>query len=122
MSAVRRIDHVQVAMPAGGEERARHFYGELLGLEEESKPSTLAASGGCWFKLAGGGLHLGVDADFRPARVAHVALAVADLDALAGALEAAGIACRADDRLPGTRRFYADDPFGNRVEFVEGGP
>jgi len=113
------VDHVQLAMPPGGEAAARAFYAGVLGLEEQPKPPVLAARGGCWFSNGAVTLHLGVEEDFRPARKAHPALVVEDLDGLFRALEAAGCAVRPDDALPGVRRSYTDDPFGNRIELVE---
>ena len=114
------IDHVQLAMPVGGEEAARGFYVGALGLVEVPKPPALAARGGAWFESrpTAVALHLGAEADFRPAKKAHPALRITDLDALAERLSAAGVAVRWDDELPGHRRFYADDPFGNRLEFL----
>jgi catechol 2,3-dioxygenase-like lactoylglutathione lyase family enzyme len=110
-----RIDHVQVAAPPGCEEEARAFYGGTLGLEELEKPESLRSRGGVWFALGGGQqLHVGVEAEFAPARKAHPAFAVDDLDALAERL--GDVAW--DDELPGVRRFYAADPFGNRLEFL----
>jgi catechol 2,3-dioxygenase-like lactoylglutathione lyase family enzyme len=113
------LDHVQIAIPTGGEDAARRFYGGLLGLAEVVKPAPLAVRGGCWFVGNGMALHLGTDDDFRPARKAHVALLVGDLDGLRRGLDAAGVATRDDDAPIGVRRFYADDPFGNRLELVD---
>ena len=113
------VDHVQLAMPRGREAEARDFYQDLLGLEERPKPPVLAARGGCWFSNDRVTLHLGVDDDFRPARKAHPALVVEDLDDLCGSLEAAGRHVRFDDEMPGVRRCYVDDPFGNRLELIE---
>jgi len=113
------LDHVQVAMPPGGEDAARAFYRDLLGLAELPKPAELGHRGGCWFALGDRQLHLGVEADFRPARKAHVALAVSDLGALRERLGAAGVVVRDDVPLDDRRRFFADDPFGNRTEFLE---
>ena len=111
-----RIDHVQVAAPPGCEEAAREFYGGVLGLRELEKPESLRARGGVWFALGDGQqLHVGVEADFAPARKAHPAFVVDDLDAVAAALRDV----QWDEELPGVRRFYATDPFGNRLEFVE---
>lgn len=118
--AVAALDHVQVAIPARGEERARAFYGGLLGLAERPKPPALAPRGGCWFRGHRVELHLGIDADFRPAQKAHVALAVTGIDALAERLAAAGCPVRWDDALEERRRFYTDDPFGNRLELMDG--
>jgi catechol 2,3-dioxygenase-like lactoylglutathione lyase family enzyme len=115
--AVTGIDHVQVAAPAGCEPEARAFYGRLLGLEELPKPEPLAARGGCWFRAGAQELHVGVEDPFAPARKAHPGLVVDDLDAVAGRLGAEGIEVRWDDAIPGSRRFHAADPFGNRLEF-----
>jgi len=113
------VDHVQLAMPRGQEAVARAFYEAVLGLEERPKPPVLAARGGCWFSNDQVTLHLGVEDDFRPARKAHPALVVQDLDDLCAALEAAGHTLRFDDEVPGARRCYVDDPFGNRIELIE---
>lgn|GEM_PF-161747 len=116
---VTALDHAQLAMPAGREEEARSFYGGLLGLVEEPKPPVLAARGGCWFRGVGAQVHLGVEDDFRPARKAHVALAVLGLDGLADRLEVAGRPVRWDGELAPRRRFFTEDPFGNRIELLE---
>ena len=113
------IDHVQLAMPAGGEDVARAFYVGLLGLVEVPKPPNLAARGGCWFELGTTKVHLGVDADFRPARKAHPALLVDGLGELVATLVAAGVRVVDDEPLEGYERAYADDPFGNRIELLE---
>lgn len=114
------IDHVQLAMPRGQEDEARSFYGGLLGMSELPKPPVLAARGGCWFASGSAVLHLGVEEPFAPARKAHPALLVDDLDRLEGALAAAGYQCvRADGEIPGVQRFHTHDPFGNRVEFQQ---
>ena len=113
------VDHVQLAMPRGGEGEARGFYQAILGLEERPKPPVLAARGGCWFSNDRVALHLGVEDDFRPARKAHPALRVENLDALCSSLEAGGHGVRFDDDVPGARRCYVDDPFGNRIELIE---
>ena len=112
------LHHVQIAMPPAGEATARAFYGELLGLRELAKPEHLAARGGCWFALGDHELHLGVEADFRPAHKAHAAIQVAELEPLKARLGAAGVPTREDEPLAGYSRFYADDPFGNRLEFL----
>jgi catechol 2,3-dioxygenase-like lactoylglutathione lyase family enzyme len=114
-----RIDHVQLAMPAGREEEARAFYRDALGLPEVAKPPHLAARGGCWFERGDLKVHLGVEAGFSPARKAHPAFIVRDLVALAGKLRDAGYRVTADQPLEGYERLYADDPFGNRIELME---
>jgi catechol 2,3-dioxygenase-like lactoylglutathione lyase family enzyme len=118
-SRIARIDHIQLAAPAGCEQAAREFYGSILGMTELEKPPVLRARGGCWFQCGSQQLHIGVEKDFRPAKKAHPAFAVFDLDELRTALSARGIAAIDDDNLPGTRRFYVDDPWGNRLEFIE---
>ncbi|RYH01729.1 glyoxalase [Salipiger sp. IMCC34102] len=101
-------------MPDGAEAEARAFYTGRLGLREVAKPAALAGRGGCWFEGGTVALHLGVETDFRPARKAHPALEVDDLKAARDALDGGPI-----EELPGLRRFYLADPFGNRIEFVE---
>lgn len=119
--SVLGLDHVQVAAPPGCEARARRFYGELFGLAEVAKPASLRARGGVWFALGSGQqLHVGVEQAFTPARKAHPALRVAagEIDALAAKLAAAGVPVDWDDAPAGVRRFYAEDPWGNRIELV----
>ena len=113
------LDHVLVAIPPGSEAEGRAFYSGVLGLEEIPKPASLEAMGGAWFQLGNAQLHLGVEADFRPARKAHPAFRVADVDAAAARCAAAGLPIQWDDRYPGVRRFYVADPFGNRVEILQ---
>ena len=114
-----RLDHVQLAMPAGGEPEAVAFYEGLLGLRAVPKPPLLAARGGCWFEQGTVVVHLGVDERFVPATKAHPAFVVDDLDQLAGSLAAAGVPLTYDDALEGVRRGYVADPFGNRIELIE---
>ncbi|KOU57803.1 glyoxalase [Streptomyces sp. MMG1533] len=116
---ITAVDHVQLAAPPGSEERLRAYYVGVLGMTELPKPPVLAARGGCWFQAGAVQLHLGVEADFRPAKKAHPGLRVTDMDAYATRLEARGAAVTWDDDLPGHRRFYAEDPVGNRLEFLE---
>lgn len=113
------LHHVQIAIPAGQEDRARAFYGGVLGLIERPKPPNLAARGGLWFVLEDRELHLGVDPDFRPARKAHIALRVDSLALYRRRLESASIRVWTDEPLIGYDRIYTEDPFGNRVELLE---
>jgi catechol 2,3-dioxygenase-like lactoylglutathione lyase family enzyme len=119
---VRKIDHVQLAMPAGCEDEARGFYAGLLGITEQQKPEHLAKRGGCWFENRDVKIHLGVEVEFRPARKAHPALLVDDLLALVAQLRSADVHVRDDEPLDGYRRVYVDDPFGNRIELMEPNP
>jgi catechol 2,3-dioxygenase-like lactoylglutathione lyase family enzyme len=116
---IHAIDHVQLAMPAGGEAAARAFYQDVLGLREVRKPAPLAQRGGCWFEGAAVRLHLGVEADFRPARKAHVALLVSGLTALLDACRAHGLEVVDAEPLDGCARAHVFDPFGNRLELLE---
>ena len=119
--AVVGLDHVQVAAPRseGVEEEARAFYGGLLRLREIEKPDALKPKGGVWFSLGSGELHVGLEDDFRPARKAHPAFAVDDLDGLRMRVEAVGCETSEAEEIPGVRRFYVNDPFGNRIELLE---
>ena len=117
------LDHVQLAMPRGAEGTARAFYAGLLGMTELPKPPVLAARGGCWFASAAAVVHLGVEDPFSPARKAHPAFLVDDLDTLQAELAAAGHDCvRTDGEVPGVRRFHTHDCFGNRIEFQQALP
>ena len=116
--AILAIEHVQLAMPPGREGEARAFYAGLLGIPEVPKPLELAKRGGVWFESGPLKIHLGVEADFRPARKAHPALLVGDLRALVERLRAAGVEVH-DDPLDGHYRVYVADPFGNRIELLE---
>ena len=116
---IEGLDHVQLAMPAGGEDRARAFYAGVLGLAEVPKPADLAARGGCWFEGGGVSIHLGVDADFRPASKAHPAFLVRDLEATRMRLAVAGVAFTGGKPIDGYERGDIADPFGNRIELMQ---
>jgi catechol 2,3-dioxygenase-like lactoylglutathione lyase family enzyme len=116
------IDHIQLAMPAGGEPAARGFYTGVLGLPEVPKPAALAKRGGCWFESAELKIHLGVEADFRPARKAHPALLVSQLRELLDRCRRSGFEVIPDEPLGRRERAYVSDPFGNRLELIESSP
>lgn len=113
------IDHVQIAAPAGCEEEARRFYGEILRMSELPKPAVLSHRGGVWFQCGHHQLHIGVQEDFHPATKAHPAFEVSDLNRLREQLSRHGITMKEDVPLPGILRVHVNDPFGNRLEFVE---
>lgn len=113
-----QIHHVQIAIPAGGEEAARGFYGGLLGLVEITKPESLVGRGGVWFRTGNLDLHIGVDPDFVPAKKAHIAYLVDDLAVVQAAVINAGYPIVTDVPLPGFDRFHTEDSFGNRVEIL----
>jgi catechol 2,3-dioxygenase-like lactoylglutathione lyase family enzyme len=112
------VDHVQLALPVGEEEIARRFYVGLLGMTEIPKPPELAKRGGCWFASASVQVHLGVEAEFRPAKKAHPAFRCADYDAMITRLQAADIEATERADIPGVRRCHVHDPFGNRIELI----
>jgi len=119
MKRVARVDHVQIAAPEGCERAAREFYGSILGLQEIKKPLVLRTRGGCWFQCDQQQVHIGVEPGFRPAKKAHPAFVVYSLDELRQTFLARGIHVVDGENLPERRRFFADDPWGNRIEFIE---
>lgn len=110
------LDHVQLAIPVGAEAEARAFYVDVLGMTEIPKPPVLAARGGAWFRAGPIEIHVGVEADFVPARKAHPGLLV---DGLRAFVDRAGVHVRWNDEIPGLTRCHLDDPFGNRIELIE---
>ncbi len=117
-----RLDHVQLAIPPGAEERADEFYVGVLGMEMVPKPPPVAARGGRWYIAGPVTLHLGVDPEFRPSPKSHPALVVSGFDDLTTQLAAAGLGVEPDVPLGGARRGYVTDPFGNRIELIEALP
>ena len=116
---IRRIHHVQLAMPVGGEDTARRFYSGLLGLPEVQKPENLAKRGGAWFESGDIRIHLGVEQDYRPAQKAHPGLLVENLQLLSRQLSEAGFEVKSAEPLEGYEHVYVADPFGNRIELLE---
>jgi catechol 2,3-dioxygenase-like lactoylglutathione lyase family enzyme len=114
------LEHVQLAIPAGGEERCDEFYVGLLGFRVLDKPPVLAARGGRWYQRDDAVVHLGVDPHFTPATKAHAALVVDEYDDLLERLRAAEVEIRPDESIPGRRRCHVDDPVGNRLELIDG--
>jgi catechol 2,3-dioxygenase-like lactoylglutathione lyase family enzyme len=115
------IDHVQLAAPPGCEAEGRRFFGQLLGLQELPKPPALAVRGGLWFQCGAQQIHIGIEKDFRPAKKAHPALRLTDeasLEALRARLQAGGVATKDDREIEDAARFFAEDPWDNRLEFV----
>jgi len=115
---ILRIDHVQLAIPPGGEDAARRFYGDVLGMTEVPKPAPMAARGGLWFTAGAVAIHLGLEPEMRASVKAHPALVVDDLDAYVARLAGAGCRWTPSDEIPGTRRGHTWDPFGNRIELI----
>jgi len=113
------LDHVQVAIPTGGEDRARKFYRGILGFTEVEKPSVMAGRNSIWFVAGPVNLHLGIESDFHAAKRAHPAFVVDGLDEIVSACESAGLAAKPDTSFNGFRRVHVSDPFGNRLELME---
>jgi catechol 2,3-dioxygenase-like lactoylglutathione lyase family enzyme len=110
------IDHVQLAIPVGGEDEARRFYVGVLGLAEQQKPANMAARGGAWFQAGDVQIHVGAEVDFTPARKAHPALVMRGLRAF---IQESGLAARWNSEIEGLVRCHVDDPFGNRIELID---
>lgn len=119
MTHIKRIDHIQLAAPIGTEDEARSFYQGILSLEEVEKPEELKKNGGVWFSNGHVHIHVGVEEIFVPAKKAHPAFEVTDIDAFANLIREKGLTPLVDTKLPGAKRFYISDPFGNRLEFLE---
>lgn len=113
------IDHVQLAAPPNSESEARHFFGTVLGLTEVEKPESLKKRGGVWFEFGSYQLHIGVEPAFSPAKKAHPGFHVKNLPAFKDHLASFGISFIEDKNITGVERIYVDDPFGNRMEFLE---
>jgi catechol 2,3-dioxygenase-like lactoylglutathione lyase family enzyme len=113
------IDHLQMAIPPGGEDQARAFYGDLLGMTEAPRPEAIRARGGVWFRAGSVMLHLGVDEGFVPAFIAHPGLRVAGYDGVLARLRAGGATLAEAPPVPGVTRCFVLDPFGNRLELID---
>ncbi|MGG3677648.1 VOC family protein [Heyndrickxia faecalis] len=113
------IDHVQLAAPRGSEQTAKKFYAEILGFTEIEKPPELKKRGGCWFQNGKIQIHIGIEEPFLPAKKAHPAFEVRNLESLKERFTHYQMKWTEDGKLPGAARVYATDPFGNRLEFLE---
>jgi catechol 2,3-dioxygenase-like lactoylglutathione lyase family enzyme len=116
---VIELDHVQIAIPVGGEALAREFYAGILGMLELPKPVLMQLRGGAWFACGDRQIHLGAEVNFQPAKKAHPAFIVRDLDALCALLRTTGYAVLKNEELPEVRRVFTEDPFGNRIELIQ---
>ena len=108
-------------MPPGEEEKARRFFRDLLGMNEEAKPEPLASRGGCWFRSGTAIVHIGIDESFLPQHKAHPAFCIENINELAAHLERNKTSIIWDEALTNRKRFYTMDPFGNRIEFIQVG-
>ncbi|AXI47856.1 glyoxalase [Sulfitobacter sp. SK012] len=116
---IEELHHIQIAIPKNQENKARTFYGGILGFSEIEKPSALRGRGGVWFQAHGIRLHIGVEDPFTPAKKAHPGFRVTSLKHAVSHLDASGIAYRTDMDFPDMKRIYINDPFGNRIELLE---
>jgi catechol 2,3-dioxygenase-like lactoylglutathione lyase family enzyme len=119
MFIFKTIDHIQLAAPKGSEDKARKFFKDILGFEEMEKPEELKKRGGVWFRFGSYQVHIGIEEPFSPAKKAHPAFEVENIDELKEHLITNGIDVVEDNNLPGANRFYISDPFGNRIEVLE---
>ncbi|WP_416825147.1 VOC family protein [Ectobacillus polymachus] len=115
----KTIDHIQLAAPLGSEETARNFFKGILGWDEIEKPKDLKKRGGVWFTFGNQQIHIGIEEPFSPAKKAHPAFEVEHIEELKRHLITNGVHVIEDDKLPGAKRFYISDPFGNRIELLE---
>ena len=120
--AILSIEHIQIAIPLGSEDRARAFYGGILGFVEVEKPAIMAKRNSIWFRAGSVSLHLGLEPDFHPAKRAHPALVVDGMDQVLTACQSADITVKPDVSFNGFRRVHIFDPFGNRLELMERSP
>jgi catechol 2,3-dioxygenase-like lactoylglutathione lyase family enzyme len=115
----KSIDHIQLAAPKGSEDTARKFFKNILGFDEVEKPEELKKRGGVWFEVGNYQIHIGIEEPFYPAKKAHPAFEIENIEELKKHLVTNGIDVIEDDKLPGAKRFYISDPFGNRMELLE---
>ncbi|HET7616333.1 MAG TPA: VOC family protein [Bacillales bacterium] len=114
---VLKLDHVQVCIPAGEEDKARSFYGELLGLAEIEKPQSLKKNGGLWYAVGDIQLHIGTDGVVEKSK-AHPAFEITMLAETKRYLKQNGVQIKEEIKIPGVERFSFRDPFGNRIELL----
>lgn len=115
----KAIDHIQLAAPKGSEETARNFFMNILGFTEVEKPEGLKKRGGVWFQCKKIKIHIGIEEPFSPARKAHPAFEIENIEELKKHLIKNGVDIIEDIKLPGANRCYISDPFGNRIELLE---
>lgn len=118
-SLIVGLDHIQLALPAGTEDKMQAFYCDILGMIAQPKPAPLQGRGGFWASTGTVDVHFGVDPDFHPATKAHPAFIVRDSEGVFTALTAHGHTPAWDTALPKVKRFFVMDPVGNRIEIIE---
>ncbi|MGE7623213.1 VOC family protein [Viridibacillus sp. NPDC096237] len=115
----KSIAHIQLAAPKNSETEAKRFFGDILGFREIEKPELLKKRGGVWFEFAHCQIHIGIEEPFAPAKKAHPAFEVENIEALKTHLSKNEVNFIIDKDLPGANRIYINDPFGNRIEILE---
>ncbi len=124
-----KLHHVQVIMPVGGDDGARAFWRDTIGLSEVTPPPELIGRPVRWFRAfddAGAvtlEVHVLAEDPFVPARMAHPAIlvdSVAELEALGARVASGGyeISWAQRTSFAGYQRFHCWDGFGNRVEVM----
>lgn len=119
MAVVYGLDHVTLALPEGGEEAARAFYVNVLGMDEQNRPERLNRQGVLWLVSGALCLHLTIEPDFHPSAKAHPAFLVDDLAEMRQTCESAGVLLSESEAIEGYARAFLFDPFGNRLELME---
>lgn len=116
---LKKLNHIQLCIPFGEEERAREFYAEVLGLEEIEKPDVLKRrDGGLWFQAADIQLHISAE-DAQSKSKRHPAFEVEDMERIKKYLQSRGVRVKDEISIPGVNRFSFFDPFDNRIELME---
>jgi catechol 2,3-dioxygenase-like lactoylglutathione lyase family enzyme len=121
MPTVKRLQHTSVPMPPGGNDRARAFYGEALGMREIPKPSTLS-NNLVWFAANEDGdeVHVFQEENMGPNSAAqHLCLEVDDVAAYESRLREHGYEVEIPETIVNRPRLFVRDPFGNLIELVE---
>ncbi len=113
-----RLHHIQVCIPIGEEEKARHFYTNVLGLKEIEKPEALKVNGGLWYEVAGIELHIGTETHTEQSK-RHPAFEITNLHQVKEYLLQQGVSIKEETQIPGMQRFSFFDPFNNRIELLE---
>lgn len=118
MIKFKRLDHVQICIPKGKENDARHFYTNIIGLKEIPKPEPLIPNGGLWYEIADIQLHIGTENEVNKSK-RHPAFEVVNLEESKKHLLDHGVPLKEEVQIPGQQRFSFIDPFNNRIELLQ---
>jgi catechol 2,3-dioxygenase-like lactoylglutathione lyase family enzyme len=114
----KRLDHVQICIPKGKENEARHFYTGIIGLTEIPKPEALIPNGGLWYEVADIQFHIGTENEINKSK-RHPAFEISNLEHARQHLIQHGVILKEEIQIPGQKRFSFIDPFGNRIELLQ---